>query len=230
MFPDNSVPGIPAGPAAGRDARPGTVLKSTSVLRSRVGLWVPVLGMPVLLGLAAVLVATGATPPGMGILGFFWGMFQTVLAGGPSARRGQRHPPQVDSGQMLMTWRTWTGARTISLAELASVRRVRWTFAGQYSSGRTVDYLICTDRSGARLVLPRGAARGPVYQALAYQRKHHLTPAKVSRFAAMGLELEPNDLRFRTVRTLLLIAGLVAYTAIVCWLMVEGIPALAPGR
>jgi hypothetical protein len=90
--------------------------------------------------------------------------------------------------------------------------------------------MLCTDRSGARLVLPRGAARGPVHEALAYQRKHHLPPAKVSRFAAMGLELAPSDLRFRAVRTLLLIAGLIAYTAIVCWLMVKGIPALAPGH
>jgi hypothetical protein len=229
MFADNSVPGIPANPAAGLDEH-GAALIRTSVLRSRVGLWVPVAGMPALLGLAAVLVATGATPPGLGILGFFWGLFQAVLAGGPSAGRGRRHPPQVDSARMLMTWRTWTGTRTISLAGLASVRRVRWTFTGDYGSGRTVDYLLCTDRSGARLVLPRGAARGPVHEALAYQRKHHLPPAKVSRFAAMGLELAPSDLRFRAVRTLLLVAGLIAYTAIVCWLMVKGIPALAPGH
>ena len=159
-------------------------------------------------------------------------MFQTVLAGGPSARRGQRHPPQVDCRP-----------DADDLADLDRRPDDQPGRAGQRPPGRggnspagatrddTVDYLICTDRSGARLVLPRGAARGPVYQALAYQRKHHLTPAKVSRFAAMGAqELEPNNLRFRTVRTLLLIAGLVAYTAIVCWLMVEGIPALAPGR
>jgi hypothetical protein len=147
VLSDNSGSAIVADGTAG-PLPAGAVSPQVSLRRSRIGWLVPVLGMPVMLALSAVLAGTGLAPPGIGILAFFWGMVQTVLVGGPTGPTGMRHPPQVDHGQMLMTKRSWTGTRTINLARLTRVRRVKWTFSGEYTAGRTVDYLICTDSTG----------------------------------------------------------------------------------
>lgn len=184
----------------------------------------------VILALSAVLAGTGLTPPGIGILAFFWGMAQTVLVGGPTGWTGMRHPPQVDHAQMLMTKRSWTGTRTIDLARLARVRRVKWAFSGQYSPGRTVDYLICTDSTGVRMTVPWPTAIEPVRRALAFQRANGLPEVRVSRFAAISLRLAPDSIGFRAARTLLVIAVVIAYLAVVAELIVVAIPALAPGR
>jgi hypothetical protein len=232
VLSDNSGSGIAADAAAGHLSGrlpAGAVSPQVSLRRSRIGWLVPVLGMPVILALSAVLAGTGLTPPGIGILAFFWGMAQTVLVGGPTGPTGMRHPPQVDHAQMLMTKRSWTGTRTINLARLTRVRRVKWTFSGEYSSGRTVDYLICTDSTGVRMTLPR-AAIGPVRSALAFQHKHGLPEARVSRFAAISLRQAPDSVGFRAARTLLVLAVVIAYLAVVAELIVVAIPALAPGR
>jgi hypothetical protein len=85
------------------------------------------------------------------------------------------------------------------------------------------------DSTGARLALSRQAAVEPVREALAFQRKHNLPTARVSRFAAIGLQLAPDSLRFRFVRGLVVCAAVIAYVAAVGELIVVVIPALAPG-
>jgi hypothetical protein len=159
-------------------------------------------------------------------------MVQAVLLAGPTAMTtsGRRHQAEVDSGQMLLTGRSWTGTRTINLARLSRVSRVRLHYRSEYSAGRTVDYVICADSTGARLALSRQAAAEPVRRALAFQRKHNLPTARVSRFAAMGLQLAPDSLRFRFVRGLVVCAAVIAYVAAVGGLIVVVIPALAPGH
>lgn len=51
--------------------------------------------------------------------------------------------------------------------------------------------------------------------------------AQVSRFAAIGLRLAPDNMTFRLGRTLVIFAALAAYVAVISWLIVKGIPALA---
>jgi len=63
---------------------------------------------------------------------------------------------------MLITGRSWTGHRTLDLAQLSRVRRVKWTFSGEYGSSIHVDYVTLTDRTGVRLSMPRRTALEPV--------------------------------------------------------------------
>src|ERR1700690_2440927 len=130
MPPDNSIPGNAAGEAGQASARQlpaGIVPPELSLHRSRIGWQVPLLGMPVVLVLSTVLAVTKVTPPGIGVLAFFWGLVQAVWVGGPTLT-SRRQLPDVDRQQMLMTGRSWTGHRTLNLAELSQVRRVKWTF------------------------------------------------------------------------------------------------------
>lgn len=228
MLPDNPVPGnAPTGTGAGTQRLPADVVPpEISLRRSRIGWQVPVLGLPVLLALSAVLATTKATPPGIGVIVFFWGMVQAVWIGGPT-RRNCRAFPHLDRQQMLLTGRNWTGQRTLNLAQLSRVRRVKWTFSGQYGTIRRVDYFVLTDRAGVRLSMPYHAAIGPVQCALDYQRKHGLAEARLSRFATMGLRLAPADAGFRIARTLVIFAGIAGYVAVVGSLIVWAIPTLA---
>lgn len=204
----------------------GTVPPEVSLRRSRIGWWVPVFGMPVLLALSAVLAITKATPPGIGVIAFFWGLVQVVWVGGPTVTR-KRQLPYLDKEHMLITGRGWTGHRTLNLAELSRVRRVKWTFVSEFGESNRVDYVTLTDRAGVRLTMPRWFAVGPVTLALDYQREHGLPGAQVSRFAAMGLRLAPSDLRFHLVRVLVILVGIAGYTVAVGFLIVRGIPLLA---
>jgi hypothetical protein len=212
-MPDSSVPrNVP--PETGRTrAQPlpaGVVPPELSLRRSRVGWQVPVFGMPVLLAVSAVLAGTKVTPPGIGVIAFFWGLAQTIWLGGP-AITSRRQLPEVNRQRMLITGRSWTGHRTLDLAKLSRVRRVKWTFSSEYGGSKRVDYIILTDRARVRLSIPRWAAAEPVELALAYQRQHGMPQAQVSRFAAIGLALAPGDARFRIAR----------------FLIVKAIPALA---
>jgi hypothetical protein len=169
-----SAPGGIAGYRAG-SAPDGVVPPQVSLRRSRIGWWVPIFGMPVLLVLSLILAVTKATPPGIGIIAFFWALGQAIWAGGPTVtRRGQL--PRVDRERMLM---------------------------------------------------PRRTAVEPVQWALAYQSQHDLPPARVSRFAGMGLGMIPSDIRFRVTRTLALFVAVGGYSAAVMVLIVEVIPRLA---
>lgn len=198
-----------------------------SLRRSRIGWGVPVLGMPVALAVSAVLAATKVTPPGIGVIALFWGFAQAVWVGGPTLT-SRRQLPQVDRERMLMTGRSWTGRRTLNLAELSRVRRVKFTFSNQFGAGtRRVDYLTLTDRAGVSLTMPRWAATTAVQAAAEYQQRHGLPAARVSRFAAMGLGLVPGDLPFRAVRMLAVLVGVAGYVVVVGYLIVKGIPALA---
>jgi hypothetical protein len=225
MLPDNSSPAAPRPHPAGL-VPPGTVPPPVSLRRSRIGWAVPLLGMPLLLALSAVLAATKATPPGIGIIAVGWGLFQAVWAGGPTVTR-RRQLPQADRSAMLMTGRSWTGRRTLDLSRLARVRRVKWTFSSEYGSSRRVDYVVLTDQAGASLTVLRRTAGGPVQWALDYQREHGLPQARLSRFAAIGLGLAPDNVRFRLQRTLVIFAALAAYVAVIGVLVVQVIPALA---
>jgi len=80
------------------------------------------------------------------------------------------------------------------------------------------------------MTVPRAAAIGSVRSALASQHKHGLPEAQVSRFAAISLRLAPDSVGFRAARTLLVLAVVIAYLAVVAELIVVAIPALAPGR
>lgn len=197
-----------------------------SLRRSRIGWWAPVFGMPVLLALSALLAGTKAAPPGIGIIAFSWGLLQAVWIGGPTVTR-RWQLPQVDQERMLMTGRNWTGRRTLNLARLSRVQRVKWTFRGQYGTTDRVDYVILTDEAGVRLSMPRWAATEPVQLALSRPREQGLPGVRISRFAAMGLGLAPDDMRFHLTRTVILMSGLVVYAALVSVLIVKGIPALA---
>jgi hypothetical protein len=220
-----SAPGGIAGHRAG-SAPDGVVPLQVSLRRSRIGWWVPIFGMPVLLVLSLILAVSKATPPGIGIIAFFWALGQAVWAGGPTVtRRGQL--PRVDRERMLMTGRSWTGHRTLDLTQLRRVRRVKWTFNSEYSSSRRVDYVVLTDRAGVWLTMPRRTAVEPVQWALAYQSQHGLPLARVSRFAGMGLGMIPSDIRFRVARTLALFVAVGGYSAAVMVLIVEVIPRLA---
>ncbi len=198
-----------------------------SLRRSRIGWWVPLYAMPALLVLSAVLAVTKITPPGIGVIAFFWLLVQGVWAGGPTVT-SRRQLPRVDRQRMLMTGRSWTGRRTLNLAELSSVRRVRWNFRSQYGQGRRVDYVILTDRSGVRLSMLRRTAVEPVQWALDYQREHGLPQARVSRFAAVGVGLaEPGDRGYQLARPLTIIAVAGGYGFVVLYLTVKVIPAMA---
>jgi hypothetical protein len=153
-------------------------------------------------------------------------MAQAVWVGGPTLT-SRRQLPQVDRQRMLISGRSWTGHRTLDLTQLSRVRRVKWTFGGEYGGSTRVDYVILTDRAGVRLSMPRWAAVDPVKSALSYQRQHGSPQAQVSRFAAMGLRLAPGDVRFRLARTLTIFAGIAGYVFGVGSLIVEAIPALA---
>jgi hypothetical protein len=227
---EGSVPRVTRGKAA--RVRPeqwpgGIVPPGLSVRRSRIGWGVPLLGMPVALAVSAVLAVTKATPPGIGVIALFWGFVQAVWVGGPTlTRRSQL--PHADREQMLLTGRSWTGLRTLNLAELSRVRRVKFTFSNQFGTGtRRVDYLTLTDGAGVSLTMPRSAATGAVQTAVAYQREHGLPEARISRYAAMGMGLVANDLRFRMVRTLAVFVAVVCYVFAVGFLIVKGIPVLA---
>jgi hypothetical protein len=194
--------------------------------RSRIGWGVPVFVMPALLVLSLVLAVTKATPPGIGVIAFFWLMVQAIWVGGPTVT-SRRQLPWVDQQRMLITGRSWTGRRTLNLAELSRVRRVKWTFNSEYATSRRVDYVILTDRAGVQLSMLGRTAVEPVEWALAYQRENGLPPAQVSRFAAVGLGMTPSDIRSRMVRTLAILAGVGGYFVVVGLLIVEVIPALA---
>jgi hypothetical protein len=144
---------------------------------------------------------TKVTGPGIGIIAFFWLLYQVCWAGGPTVT-SRAQLPRVDRQRMLMTGRSWTGRRTLNLAELAQVRRVKWTFSSQYGTSDRVDYVILTDRSGVRLSMRRRTALEPVPWALDHQLQNGLPRARVSRFAAIGLGLAPDDTGFRLQRTL----------------------------
>lgn len=182
--------------------------------------------MPVVLALSAVLAVTKATAPGIGVIAFFWLLVQAVWAGGP-VLTSRRQLPYTHRGQMLMTGGSWTGRRTLNLAELRRVRRVKFSFSGQYGGVRQVDYMTLTDRAGVSITGPTWSVSGPVQTAVKYQREHGLPEARISRFAAMGMGLVPKDLRFRAARTLALYAALLGYVAVVGVLIVKLIPALA---
>lgn len=194
--------------------------------RSRLGWMIPVLGMPVMLGLSAVLAATKATPPGIGIIALAWGFGQSIWIGGPTRTR-RRQLPHVDAERMLATGRGWTGARTLNLAELSRVRRVKYTIRGRYGGTVRVDYVTLVDRAGVRLTMPVSMAAGLVHRALDYQRDHGQPEARVSRYAAIGLGLAPRDVRFTLERGLAIFVATAGYIALVCVLIVEIIPALA---
>ncbi len=194
--------------------------------RSRIGWGVPVFVMPALLVLSLILAVTKVTPPGIGVIAFFWLLAQAVWVGGPTVT-SRRQLPRVDRQQMLMTRRSWTGRRSLNLAELIRVRRVKWTFNGEFGTSDRVDYVILTDRAGVQLTMPRRIAVDPVEWALAYQRENGLPPARVSRFAAMGLGMTPSDMRFRMARTLAILAVAGGYGFVVMLLIVKVIPALA---
>lgn len=182
--------------------------------------------MPVLLVLSLVLAVTKATPPGIGVIAFFWLLAQFIWVAGPTVT-GRRRLPRLDRQRMLMTGRSWTGHRTLDLAQLSQVRRVKWTFSSEYGTSNRVDYVILTDRAGVRLSMLRRTAAEPVDLALAYQREHGLPPAQVSRFAAMGLGMTPSDTRFRMARTLAILAVGAGYFFLVGLLIAEVIPRLA---
>ena len=212
-------------------ARPGSrpddaVPMEVSRRRSRIGLLVPALGMPVLLGLSAILVATKATPPGIGIIAFFWGFAQLFVVTGSGRRKNTR----TDRQHGLITSSSWTGPRTLNLTRLATVRRVKWTFTSEYGGSDRVDYMLLTDAEGVRLTMSARAAAEAVPWALNYQRGHNIAPARVSRFAAMGLGLARNDSGYRLLRFVVLLALIVAYVAVIGELIVTLIPALAPGH
>jgi hypothetical protein len=90
-----------------------------------------------------------------------------------------------------------------------------------------VDYVLLTDRVGVRLSVPRWTAGGPARLALDHQRDHGRPQAQVSRFAAIGLGLQPDDPGFRFARWLALLAGVAGYVAVVSVLIVQAIPAPA---
>jgi hypothetical protein len=121
MLPKHPAPGsAPGGTAehgAGQ-APDGAVSPQVSLRRSRIGSWVPIYGMPVLLVLSLILAVTKATPPGIGVIAFFWMLAQAVWVSGPSAM-SRRQLPRVDQQRMLMTGRSWTGHRTLDLAKLS---------------------------------------------------------------------------------------------------------------
>jgi hypothetical protein len=73
MLPDDSVPRkVPKARRARAQRLPvGVVAPELSLRRSRIGWQVPVLGMPVLLAVSAVLAGTKLTPPGIGVIAFF---------------------------------------------------------------------------------------------------------------------------------------------------------------
>lgn len=233
-MPDDSITGNATGggfDAFGTRRLPaGAVSPRVAVWRSRIGLWVPALGVPVLLAASALLVAFAHAPPGIGVIAFFCLLAQAAALNGPSRAKSRRRPASLDSGQLLLTGRSWTGTRTVDLTKLARVRRVKWTFSDEDGRSRTVDYVICADSTGARLALPRAAAVEPVQQAVAYQRQHHLPAARISRFAAIGLWLADDSLQFRMIRAAVLIAGVAGYAALTCWLVVTAIPWLAAGH
>jgi hypothetical protein len=218
-------PGRASGQVTGR-APVGTVPPQVSLRRSRIGWWVPAFGMPAALVLSLVLAVTKATPPGIGVIAFFWLLLQVIWVGGPTVT-SRRQLPQVDRQQMLISGRSWTGHRTLDLAHLSTVRRVKWTFSSEYGGSSRVDYVILTDRAGVQLRMLRRTAAGPVEWALAYQRQNGLPPARVSRFAAIGLGMMPSDIRFRVARTLAILVVSGGYFAVVGLLIVEIIPALA---
>src|ERR1700760_509547 len=159
---------------------PDTVPTGVSQRRSRIGWAVPLLGMPAVLGLSTVLAVTRATPPGIGILAFFWGMVQVIWVGGPTVF-SRRQLPRVDREHLLMTGRSWTGRRTLNLAELSRVRRIKWTFNSQYGSSRRVDYVTLTDRAGVSLTMLRRTAVEPGEWGLADQRRNGRAPARGAR-------------------------------------------------
>ncbi len=223
MAAEDPVPDVPGAVAehAPGTLPAGTVSPAVSLRRSRIGWWVPVFGMPVLLALSALLAVTRVTPPGIGVIAFFWALAQGVWVGGATVT-SRRQLPSVDRDRMLVTGRSWTGRRTLNLAELRQVRRMKWTFRSNQA-----DYVTLADRAGVHLSMPRWSAAGPVKSALAWQRERGLPEARVSRFAAIGLGLAPSSIGFRTARTLVIAAGLAAYVAVVEILIVQVIPALA---
>jgi hypothetical protein len=196
-----------------------------SLRRSRIGWGVPVFGMPVMLGLSAVLAGTKVAPPGIGIIAFFWSMVQVVWASGPSVTATRRQRPQLDRDRMLMTGRTWNGYRTLNLAQLSHVRRVKYTLRGEYGKSR-VDYLILIDRAGVRLPVLGWDAAEPVEQALTYQHEHGLPQARMSLAAAMGLGRTDGDKRLSIARSLLVGAGILGYLLVLIFLIAKGIPSL----
>jgi hypothetical protein len=231
VMPDDSITGNVGGRPAGTVSQlpDGAVSPRVAQLRSRIGLWAPALSMPVVLAGSALAVAFAHAPPDIGVFAIFCGVAQGFLLR-PRRAKGRRRPARLDTDQLLLTGRTWTGARTVDLTKLARVSRVEWIFRSEYGATRTVDFVICADSAGARLALPRPAAEDPVRRALDYQRQHHLEPARVSRFAAMGLGLAEYSLLFLLARTAVLVAAVFGYCALVCWLMLTAIPSLAPGH
>jgi hypothetical protein len=187
---------------------------------------IPVFGMPVLLGLSAVLAATKAAPPGIGIIALMWGFAQSIWIGG-STRMRRRQRPDVDAERMVITGRSWTGRRTLNLAELRRVQRVKYTIRGRYGGTVRVDYVILVDAAGVHLSVPTSGTGGLIRRVLAYQQEHGRPQARVSRYAAMGLDLAPGDLRFSVLRGLGVFVATAAYTALICVLIVDTIPALA---
>ena len=197
-----------------------------SLRRSRIGSWVPVCGMPALLVLSLILAVTKATPPGIGIIAFFWLIVQFIWVSGPSTT-SRRRLPRVDRQRMLITGRSWTGHRTLDLAQLSRVRRVKWTFSGEYGSSIHVDYVTLTDRTGVRLSMPRRTALEPVQLALAHQREQGLPLAQVSWFAAAGFGQASSEVWVRIARTLVIIGVAGGCTFGVMFLIVKVIPMLA---
>jgi hypothetical protein len=224
------TPAAPSAPYLPGQLPDGAVPPEVALRRSRIGLWGGALGTPILLAISALLVSFAHAPPGIGIIALAWLFFQFILAGGPSRAMTRKNPARLDAGQMLLTRSSWTGTRTLNLARLAKVRRVKWSARSEYGPTTRHDFVILTDSAGVRLSLLLSPAMTYVGDALRYQQQHQLPVAQVSRFASMGLGLSPSELGFRAGRTVVVMVVAAVYVAAVAWLMVKGIPALAPGH
>jgi hypothetical protein len=84
-----------------------------------------------------------------------------------------------------------------------------------------------TDRAGARLSVPRYRCDATVRTTLRDQQKHGVPVARVSRFAAISLGLQPDSRRFRAARALIAIVAVAACVAALLSSFADVIPALA---
>jgi hypothetical protein len=240
-------PGIPPVDSGVETASPAEIPPQVSARRSRIALWLPItLALVTIVGceLAVRYAGAGINLTVLG-LGAALAIFIPLL-GLIDQARGWRL--QVDSQRLQLTRKTWTGARTVDLTCLTSIRRVRLRHASAVSavsaSGRArsvrvpLDYLILTDRNGSRLTvrgkalttfgtkLMVGETRATrlVREALGRPGAYPDGSVRISRFAAILLGRSPDSLPFRTGRALLLYLVFAGYAWCVGWVLVVGIP------